>query len=75
MTAIDIMHLSAALVDRYRIDGELGGGGMSRVFVARDEKLDRLLLHASVNGRALYERLGFMATNEMRFAGDSPATT
>ena len=38
---------------------------------ARDEKLDRLLLHASANGRALYERLGFVATNEMRFAGDS----
>jgi GNAT superfamily N-acetyltransferase len=36
---------------------------------ARDEKLDRLLLHASANGRALYERLGFAATNEMRFAG------
>ena len=39
---------------------------------ARDEKLDRLLLHASANGRALYERLGFMATNEMRFAGEPP---
>jgi GNAT superfamily N-acetyltransferase len=42
---------------------------------ARDEKLDRLLLHASANGRALYERLGFVATNEMRFAGDSTTRT
>jgi GNAT superfamily N-acetyltransferase len=42
---------------------------------ARDEKLDRLLLHASANGRALYERLGFVATNEMRFAGDPPPRT
>jgi hypothetical protein len=31
--------------------------------------------HASANGRALYERLGFVATNEMRFAGDSPLRT
>jgi len=36
---------------------------------SRDEKLDRLLLHASANGRALYERFGFVAANEMRFAG------
>jgi GNAT superfamily N-acetyltransferase len=42
---------------------------------ARDEKLDRLLLHSSTDGRALYERLGFVATNEMRFAGDSPPKT
>jgi GNAT superfamily N-acetyltransferase len=32
------------------------------------ERLDRLVLHASAEGRALYERLGFVATNEMRFA-------
>jgi len=37
---------------------------------ARRERLDRLLLHASDEGRALYERLGFVATNEMRFAGE-----
>lgn len=32
--------------------------------------LDTLVLHASDEGRALYERLGFVATNEMRFSGD-----
>ena len=37
---------------------------------ARRERLDRLLLHSSDEGRALYERLGFVATNEMRFAGE-----
>ena len=37
---------------------------------ARKERLDRLFLHASDEGRALYERLGFVATNEMRFAGE-----
>ena len=36
---------------------------------ARTERLDRLLLHASEAGRPLYERLGFVGTSEMRFAG------
>jgi GNAT superfamily N-acetyltransferase len=36
---------------------------------SREERLDRLVLHASDEGRALYERLGFVATNEMKFAG------
>ena len=37
---------------------------------ARSEHLDRLVLHASEAGRPLYQRLGFAATNEMRFTGD-----
>jgi GNAT superfamily N-acetyltransferase len=37
---------------------------------AREEKLDRLVLHASSQARSLYERMGFVATNEMRF-GDA----
>jgi GNAT superfamily N-acetyltransferase len=36
---------------------------------AREQRLDRLLLHASEDGRGLYQRLGFVATNEMRFGG------
>ena len=36
---------------------------------AREEQLDRLVLHASPQARALYERLGFQGTNEMRFQG------
>ncbi len=35
---------------------------------AKNERLDRLVLHASPGGRALYERLGFIETSEMRFA-------
>jgi GNAT superfamily N-acetyltransferase len=35
---------------------------------ARTDGLDRLVLHASDAGRALYERLGFIGTNEMRLA-------
>jgi len=34
---------------------------------ARTERLDRLVLHASDEGRSVYERLGFIQTNEMRF--------
>ena len=34
---------------------------------ARTERLDRLVLHASDEGRVLYEHMGFVPTNEMRF--------
>lgn len=36
---------------------------------ARTERLDRLVLHASEVGRLLYEKMGFVQTSEMRFAG------
>ncbi len=36
--------LQAALGDAYTIERELGGGGMSRVFVARERALDRLVV-------------------------------
>ena len=34
---------------------------------SKEEKLDRLVLHASKDGRSLYERLGFVLTNEMKY--------
>jgi N-acetyltransferase len=37
---------------------------------AREEKLDRLVLHASDQARTLYEKMGFVATNEMRFGSE-----
>ena len=37
---------------------------------SRAERLDRLVLHASEEGRALYERLEFVTSNEMRLTGD-----
>ena len=36
---------------------------------SREQKIDRLVLHASAGGRGLYERLGFVETNEMRLQG------
>lgn len=35
---------------------------------AGKEQLDRLVLHASADARSLYERMGFVPTNEMRYA-------
>ena len=37
---------------------------------ARAVRLESLVLHAATDGRPLYEQLGFVATNEMRFTGD-----
>ena len=36
---------------------------------SRVRGLARLVLHASTEGRPLYEKLGFVATNEMRLKG------
>jgi GNAT superfamily N-acetyltransferase len=48
-------------------------GGLVKEIIAwsKNEGLDRLLLHASDDGRSVYERLGFIAGNEMYFAGVS----
>ena len=37
----DVDRLSAALADRYRIERELGAGGMATVYLAQDLKHDR----------------------------------
>ena len=36
---------------------------------ARAHGIERLVLHASPDGRNLYEKMGFVPTNEMRYAG------
>jgi len=41
---------------------------------AKHNGIARLVLHASTDGRPLYERLGFEATNEMAFTGALPGT-
>ena len=38
---------------------------------AGEVELESLVLHASADGRALYEHLGFAPTNEMRFMGST----
>jgi GNAT superfamily N-acetyltransferase len=37
---------------------------------ARTHQIDSLILHATPSGRPLYESLGFVESNEMRFMGD-----
>ena len=41
---------------------------------SRSHGIARLVLHASPDGRSLYERLGFEPTNEMRYTGELPGT-
>ena len=36
---------------------------------SREQRLDRLILHASDAGRPLYAKMGFVSTNEMRLDG------
>jgi GNAT superfamily N-acetyltransferase len=36
---------------------------------SREQGIDSVMLHASDEGRGLYEQLGFVATSEMRFSG------
>jgi len=47
--------LAAALSDRYRLDRELGAGGMATVFLAHDLKHDRdvaiKVLHPDLGGK------------------------
>jgi GNAT superfamily N-acetyltransferase len=43
---------------------------MTVVDWARTHRVDSLILHATPDGRPLYESLGFEASNEMRFMGD-----
>jgi GNAT superfamily N-acetyltransferase len=40
----------------------------------RSHGIARLVLHASPDGRPLYERLGFEPTNEMCYTGELPGT-
>ena len=40
------------------------------VIWSKNEQIDRLTLHASDEGRSIYEKLGFVASNEMRLVAD-----
>jgi GNAT superfamily N-acetyltransferase len=43
---------------------------MQEIFAwASEAGIVRIVLHASADGRALYEALGFVDTNEMRYTG------
>ena len=53
----------------------VGRALMSAVLEALSHRrIRRVVLHASNDGRRLYERLGFTPTNEMRLTTDGPST-
>jgi len=66
-----------AIIKNVFVETDWRGRGIGTLLVqriidwAQQERLDRLVLHSSNAGRALYERLGFAATNEMKFVGQS----
>ena len=72
----DIAHGGQAIVLNVYTEPSFRRRGLARQLMAevlrwaRSVRLESLVLHAAPDGRALYEELGFVATNEMRFMGD-----
>ena len=64
--------LYAALADRYRLEGELGAGGMATVYLAHDLKHDRdvaiKVLHPDLGAALGGERF----LSEIRMSGPTP---
>ena len=58
MTADVRTQLQATLGAAYTIERELGGGGMSRVFVATDTRLGRRVVVKVLGARPRRERFG-----------------
>ena len=52
------LRLTAALADRYRIERELGAGGMATVYRAEDLKHRRKVARREPRYQALLERMG-----------------
>ena len=73
-----IVTAALPLVVNVYTEMEWRGRGVARALMrvvmdwAIAEGFDRLVLHASDAGRHLYESLGFAATNEMRWAANTP---
>jgi serine/threonine protein kinase len=55
--------LTAALADRYRIERELGAGGMATVYLAHDLRHDRDVAIKGANNRPQYD----VASDDRRF--------
>ena len=65
------VHLAAALGAGYRIERELGGGGMSRVFVAHDLTLQRDVVVSNLAEEGETEFL--VRCEPRRFEGETSA--
>ena len=72
---IDIVSGRQAIIQNVYTEPERRRRGLAALLIKRiidwtqEEGIDSLVLHASDEGRALYQRLGFIATTEMRFRG------
>jgi GNAT superfamily N-acetyltransferase len=72
---IDIVSGRQAIIQNVFTEPEWRRRGLAALLIkrivdwTRQEGVDSLVLHASDEGRALYERLGFIDTSEMRFSG------
>ena len=70
---IDIVSGRQAIVQNVYTEPDWRRRGLAGLLIeriidwTREQGIDSLVLHASDEGRALYERLGFIATTEMRF--------
>jgi GNAT superfamily N-acetyltransferase len=70
---IDIVSGRQAIIQNVFTEPEWRRRGLAALLIkriitwTREQGIDSLVLHASDEGRALYERLGFIATTEMRF--------
>jgi GNAT superfamily N-acetyltransferase len=70
---IDIVSGRQAIIQNVFTEPEWRRRGLAPFLIeriidwTREQGIDSLVLHASDEGRALYERLGFIATTEMRF--------
>ena len=69
---IDIVSGRQAIIQNVFTEPEWRRRGVAALLIeriidwTREQGIDSLVLHASDEGRALYERLGFIATTEMR---------
>ena len=72
---IDIVSGRQAIIQNVFTEPEWRRRGLAALLIkriidwTRQEGIYSLVLHASDEGRALYERLGFIATTEMRYNG------
>jgi GNAT superfamily N-acetyltransferase len=73
---IDIVSGRQAIIQNVFTEPDWRRRGLAALLIkriidwTRQEGIDSLVLHASDEGRALYERLGFISTTEMRFRGN-----
>jgi len=69
---IDIVSGRQAIIQNVYTESEWRRRGLAALLIeriidwTREQGIDSLVLHSSDEGRAVYERLGFLATTEMR---------